>query len=146
MTTTSNRDEIVAGAIHIASAAEREAFIARACDGDATLKQQVEEAVAVHLRTGAPAPAASYVTEVPPPTPGAKPWLPTAALLLLVVSVLSTGAAIWAFREAGDARRQSVDAAAEREEAVKAKKEFEHLSAQAEAQRADAQRERVQAL
>jgi hypothetical protein len=49
LTEVQDRDAIVSRAIEIASAEERDAYIAEACGNDAALRRQVEERVAAHF-------------------------------------------------------------------------------------------------
>ena len=70
-----DRDTIASSAIAIASAEERDAYIAQACGNDADLRRQVEEQVALYVQAGnqqdppAPPPPARRLQNTPSSEP-----------------------------------------------------------------------------
>jgi Sec-independent protein translocase protein TatA len=176
LTEIQDRDTILSNAIEIASAEERDAYIARACGNDAALRRQVEERVAVHFRSGSsdkPALAAagahpprrkpeqaganhteSHKAAHEPVEAGARapkslrsPAAVTALLLLAVaVAVVGVGLAVWAVRTEGEARKTAQEAVSERDQALKEAAEAKGEREQAEKARETTAKERDRAL
>jgi tetratricopeptide (TPR) repeat protein len=164
-----DRGAIFSNAIEIASPEERDAYIARACGGDAALRREVEEMVAAHFQAGTAAekpPAAGDALHPgrdleradgragPSPAPsgpqgGTRRYprgLAIVALLLLAVAGGSAGLAVWEWREAEHAQAAAKEAVDERDHALQATAEVRKQYEQAEAAREAVAVGREQAL
>lgn len=148
-----DRDAIFTRAIQIASAEERDAYIAQACGSDAALRQQIQHRVAAHFKARdahapphvvAAAPAHPHHEPAPAPLPR-KSGMPFVLLLLAAVGV-SIGLTVWALRAEERARKAAQEAADERNHALKVEEEVKHHQEQTEASRLSTAKERDQLL
>jgi predicted negative regulator of RcsB-dependent stress response len=148
-----DRDAIFSRAIQIASADERDAYIAEACGSDAALRQQVQHRVAAHFKArDAHAPphvvAATHAhprhetASAPPPRKSGM----TLFLILLAAAGVSIGLTVWAMRAEERARRAAQESADEHEHVLKAEEEVKHHHEQTEASRLTTAKERDQLL
>ncbi|HEY7308938.1 MAG TPA: tetratricopeptide repeat protein [Gemmataceae bacterium] len=153
LTEVQDRDVIVSTAIGIASAAERDAYIARVCGDDAALRREVEEMVAAHLQSRkVPEKPTVAAASAVPPGRNLEPASPhradphgesaqatsqmekaarkyprgmavVAALLLLAVTGGSIALAIWASQAEKQAQTKAQEAVDERKQAQKVAEE-----------------------
>ncbi len=171
-----DRDAIYSRAIAIASAEERDAYIARACGDDAALRREVEEMVAAHMQNGkvperpaveAAASASSHGRDpeqadgrqadrqegspLAPsgPLEGARKGpraLMLPALLLLSAVAGRSTLSLWAPADVEQARVAARKAGEERDQALKAAAEAKSRYDEAEAARQALARERDRAV
>lgn len=175
-TATHDGDAVFSQAIQIASAAERDAYIAQACGGDAALRQQIEERVAAHLQasngTAKPAQAAAHNSHPgksdlkhghAAPSPSheepsmkkieegseqAKRSRLLVFVAVLVLAVIGGGIVLawWALRAGNEAQLAMNEARLERERVQKNEEESKHQTEQAESARKTLADERDQAV
>lgn len=156
-----DRDAIVAGAIAIESPEERDAFVARACGGDAVLRREVEAMVAAHFQAkiapegpaaaGAALPAEETDgrADLPHAPSGPREGHPlrlTVAVLLLALAAGGSVLGVWAWQEKERARAAEGQAVVERERALQDAAEARKQHKQAEAARQDVSAAREQSL
>jgi hypothetical protein len=171
-----DRDAIVSRAIAIASAEERDAYIARACGDDAALRREVDEMVAAHFRNGkvpgepaveasagasprgqdrepAEAHQADHHEDSGQATPRLLESARTSRRALVIPALLVLGAvagrgtlAVWAPPDVKEARASAAHAAEERDQALKAAAEVKGRYDEAEAERQALVRERDEAV
>lgn len=157
-----DRDTIVSRAMEIASATEREVYIARMCGDDASMRRQVEELVAARLKSrNAERAAADGATPAPRdsqhsnthPAGGRAETLQTVSelqrvarrhrsvvaigmdVLLLAATLLSIGAAAWAWHDRNQARKEAQVAVKERDQARKESAEIKQKFDEADTER-----------
>ena len=151
-----DRDTIASSALGIASAEEREAFIAQVCGDDTELRRQVEERVAAHFQASSQAQAALTVDTARPnpvqaggkqadgrePEPsGRNPSRALAAfavMLLLLYAVAATALVVWELRKEEQARNMEQEAIQKQEKAEKAAAEYQGFLREAVEARKDA--------
>lgn len=176
LTAIQDGDAIFARAIEIASAEERQAFIASACGHDAVLKRQVEERVAAHFRSrnGSEKPAGDGAAthpskrhlepagipqahrreEVMSPTNTesneARKRPSSAVIALASLTILSVlgggGLAVWAVHTQREANQRVHQAEEERDKAQKSEEQSRQQYEKAEADRQNVAAERDQVV
>jgi tetratricopeptide (TPR) repeat protein len=176
LTTTQDPDTIYSRAVQIASATQREAYLAEACGNDAALRRQVEERLAAHDSHSSPANGAAATAshparhqEVPAGTNEATDVAPArgtlhqvwsvlrarprvltgvvlSQLLLLTGAIAGTGLGVWAWRAEEQARGEAHEAITDRDQAQKTAKQAKEQIEQAEAALKAADKERDQAI